>query len=66
MTLGDEFSGSSASPRKRTRILKLDYSGSSPWAVCTHDAVPVILARFTTCEQARQWQSELQLRRPAA
>ncbi|MCH2162683.1 MAG: hypothetical protein MK085_12530 [Phycisphaerales bacterium] len=49
-----------------TRVIKLGGSGNNPWVVCTLDAVPVILARFTNRETAVDWQNRLRTRARAA
>ncbi|MCH2152177.1 MAG: hypothetical protein MK089_02440 [Phycisphaerales bacterium] len=49
-----------------TRILKLESASADPWVVCTLDAVPIILARFSTRESAEQWQAGLRMKTRAA
>ena len=66
MTAFDQTFGPAYSSGPSTRILKIERANSSPWVVCTQDAVPIILARFATQEQAEQWQSGLHFRRLAA
>lgn len=49
-----------------TRVLRLNTSGENPWVVCTLDAVPVILARFSSQTDAENWQGSLSPRQQAA
>jgi hypothetical protein len=49
-----------------TRILKLESASSDPWVVCTLDAVPIILARFSSRETAEHWQAGLSMKMRAA
>ncbi len=49
-----------------TRVLRLNTAGENPWVVCTLDAVPVILARFSCQAEAENWQGSLSPRQQAA
>ncbi len=49
-----------------TRVLRLNSASEKPWVVCTLDAVPVILARFSCQTEAENWQGNLTPRQEAA
>ena len=60
------FDSSTFEKSVSTRVLKLTTSGSSPWVVCTLDAVPVILARFESRDAAEAWCNKLKMKSKAA
>lgn len=51
---------------RNTRIICLNTTSDTPWVVCTMDAVPVILARFSSHTKAKDWQTQLCHKRTAA